>query len=281
MRPRSLSFLALVSLCVIHIALPVEAEGPASGILLATTTSVRDSGLLDTLVPVFEQRSGFRVRVVAVGTGAALRMGREGNADVLIAHARQGEEELVKSGAALDRVPFMENYFVIVGPAEDPLNVAAAATPADALRAIAAGEGLWVSRGDDSGTHRREQSLLREAGLSEDGGWRGFVRTGAGMGLTLQVAGERRAYTLSDIGSLLAFASRTELVALSKPAASLRNVYSVLRISPERFRGRVNAEGAQRFAGFLREPETRERIAAFGVERHGRALFSPLEPVSE
>ncbi len=254
-------------------------EGPGS-ILLATTTSVRDSGLFDTLVPRFQARSGIHVRVVAVGTGAALRMGREGNADVLVTHAKAGEEELVALGAALSRVPFMQNHFVIAGPAEDPAGVARAASPADAMRALASLGAVWVSRGDDSGTHRREQALLREAGLSEEG-WEAFVRTGSGMGLTLQVAGERRAYTLSDIGTFLAYAERTGLEALSKPAPSLRNVYAILRISPERFPGRLNAAGAARFAAFLLEPETREVIANFGVERFGRPLFAPLEPAGE
>jgi tungstate transport system substrate-binding protein len=269
---------ALVFVCVSTNALHAE-ESPGS-ILLATTTSVRDSGLLDTLVPRFQARSGIHVRVVAVGTGAALRMGREGNADVLITHARASEEELVGALAALSRVPFMENHFVIAGPAEDPAGVAQAASPADAMRAIAGLPAAWVSRGDDSGTHMRERSLLKEAGLSEEG-WEGFVRTGSGMGLTLQVAGERRAYVLSDIGTFLAYAERTQLAVLSKPDPSLRNVYAVLRISPERFPGRVNAEGAARFADFLLELETRELIAAFGVERYGRPLFVPLAPTGE
>lgn len=265
------------ALCVLVLATALHAEQGPGSILLATTTSLRDSGLLDTLVPRFRERSGIHVRVVAVGTGAALRMGREGNADVLVTHAREGEQALVASGAALSRVPFMENHFVIVGPPEDPAGVADAGSPAEALRAIAALPAAWVSRGDDSGTHRREQALLAEAGLA-DRSWRGFARTGSGMGLTLQVAGERRAYTLSDIGTFLAYAQRTGLVALSRPAPSLRNVYAVLRISPERFPGRVNAEGASRFADFLLEPETQALIARFGVERYGRALFSPLGP---
>ena len=231
-------------------------------------------------MPRFEARSGIHVRVVAVGTGAALRMGREGNADVLLTHARAGEEELVAVGAALSRIPFMENHFVVAGPADDPAGVAGAASPAEALRAIAALPAPWVSRGDDSGTHRREQALIAEAGLTGEE-WEGFARTGAGMGLTLQVAGERRAYTLSDLGTFLAYAERVELAALSPPAPSLRNVYAVLRVSPERFPGRVNGEGGARFAAFLLEPETLGLIAGFGVERYGRPLFTPLEPAGE
>jgi tungstate transport system substrate-binding protein len=245
-------------------------------LLLATTTSVQDSGLLDTLVPVFLERTGIRLQVVAVGSGAALRMGADGNADVLVTHAPEGEESLVASGAALARRPFMENHFVIAGPSEDPANVRGAASAADAYRRIAASGAAYVSRGDDSGTHRREQALLREAGLGSEGGWPGFASTGSGMGGTLQVAGERRAYVLSDLATFLAFAQRVDLEALSDPAPDLRNVYSVLRIDPERFPGRVNAEGAQRFEAFLLDPDTQRRIGAFGRERHGRPLFRPL-----
>jgi tungstate transport system substrate-binding protein len=245
-------------------------------ILLATTTSVRDSGLLDTLLPVFLERTGIRVQVVAVGSGAALRMGADGNADVLLTHAPEGEEALVASGAALGRRPFMENYFVITGPAQDPANVRGAASAAEAYRRIAASGAAYVSRGDDSGTHRREQELLREAGLDAEGGWPGFASSGGGMGLSLQVAGERRAYVLSDLGTFLAFAQRVDLEALSEPTPDLRNVYSVLRIDPERFAERVNAEGARRFEAFLLEPYTQRRIAAFGRERYGRPLFRPL-----
>lgn len=245
-------------------------------ILLATTTSVQDSGLLDTLVPVFLERTGIRVRVVAVGSGAALRMGADGNADVLLTHAPDGEEALVATGAALARKPFMENHFVIAGPEEDPANVRGAASAAEAYRRIAANRAAYVSRGDDSGTHRREQALLRDAGVDAVGSWPGFASTGTGMAGTLQVAGERRAYVLSDLGTFLAFAERVDLVGLSKPSPDLRNVYAVLRVNPERFPDRVNAEGARHFEAFLLDPDTQRRIGAFGRERHGRPLFRPL-----
>lgn len=245
-------------------------------LLLATTTSVRDSGLLDTLLPVFLERTGIHVQVVAVGSGAALRMGSDGNADVLLTHAPAGEEELVASGAALARRPFMENHFVIAGPAEDPARVREAASAAEMYRRIAASASPYVSRGDDSGTHRREQALMRDAELGIEGGWPGFASTGAGMGITLQVAGERRAYVLSDLGTFLAFAQRVGLEALSKPTPALRNVYSVLRIDPERFAGRINGAGAEQFESFLLAPETQRSIAAYGRERYGRPLFRPL-----
>jgi len=247
-----------------------------AALLLATTTSVRDSGLLDTLVPLFQERTGVHVQVVAVGSGAALRMGAEGNADVLLTHAPAGEEELVATGAALARRPFMENHFVVAGPSEDPAGVAEAASAAEAYQRIAASGAPYVSRGDDSGTHRRERALLREAGLIVEGGWPGFASTGGGMALTLQVAGERRAYVLSDLGTFLAFAERIDLTALSRSTPELRNVYSVLRIDAERFPERVNSEAAQRFESFLLAPEIQLLISRFGSERYGQPLFRPL-----
>jgi len=253
---------------------PMGASAEES-VLLATTTSVRDSGLLDALFPSFTERSGIRVRVVAVGTGAALRMGAEGNADLLLTHAASAEEELVASGAVLGRTPFMENHFVLAGPADDPAGVAEAASPEEAYRRIAGRPSPYVSRGDDSGTHKREVALLMGAGLDPEGGWEGFATTGSGMGLTLQVAGERKAYVLSDIGTFLAFRDTTGLKALSKPAPSLRNVYALLRVSPERF-PRVRAEAAERLERFFLERSTQERIAGFGQERFGRSLFRPL-----
>lgn len=246
-------------------------------LLLATTTSVQDSGLLDALLPDFEKRTGIDVQVVAVGTGAALRMGADGNADVLLTHAPEPEEKLVASGAAVSRIPFMENHFVLVGPPDDPAQVRTADSPEEAFRRIAKHPARYVSRGDDSGTHKRETALLRGAGLDPAGGWPGFLATGSGMGLTLEVAGEKQAYTLSDIGTFLAFQKRIGLVPLSKPAPSLRNVYSVLRVNPERFPG-IHAEDAVLFESWLTGPATRKRIEAYGVERFGQPLFTPLHP---
>ena len=267
----------LTVVCALVVAaLPASAEPGSRPLLLATTTSVQDSGLLDVLLPLFEASTGIRVQVVAVGSGAALRMGADGNADVLVTHAPAEEEKLVASGAVLGRQPFMENYFVIAGPDADPAQVRDAATPEDALRRIAALPAPYVSRGDGSGTHLREQALLTAAGLDAKGGWAGFASTGAGMGQTLSVAGERRAYVLSDIGTFLAFATRTDLAELSKPAPSLRNEYSVLRVTPERFPGKIQAEPAARFAAFLLEPSTQHQIGAFGRERYGRAPFTPI-----
>ncbi len=268
----------LVSRLLILLLVPAPLCASADeSLLLATTTSVRDSGLLDALLPSFSQDTGIRVRVVAVGTGAALRMGTEGNADLLLTHAPEAEQEIVAAGAVLGRTPFMENHFVIAGPVDDPAGVADATSPEDAYRRIAARPAPYVSRGDDSGTHKREVALLRAAGLSQTGDWEGFAKTGTSMGLTLQVAGERDAYVLSDIGTFLAFRKRIGLVMLSVPSDSLRNVYSLLPVNPERF-PRVHARAARAFEEFLLEAATLERIADFGRARFGRPLFVPLRP---
>jgi tungstate transport system substrate-binding protein len=264
-----------VSLILIVLAGAMASRADEPSLLLATTTSVHDSGLLDALLPEFTRRSGIRVRVVAVGSGAALRMGAEGNADLLLTHAPVAEEELLAAGAVASRTPLMENHFVIAGPPQDPAGVREAASPEQALRRIAALPAPYVSRADDSGTHRREVALLGAAGLDPAGGWPGFARTGAGMGLTLQVAGERRAYVLSDLGTFLAFQERTGLALLSRPAPSLRNVYALLRVNPERF-PRVRAEEARRLEAFLVERASQARIAGFGRERFGQPLFRPL-----
>jgi tungstate transport system substrate-binding protein len=270
-------WLALALLAFAGSSAAAAEGGGEEKLLLATTTSVQDTGLLDALLPVFRERTGIAVQVVAVGSGAALRMGADGNADVLVSHDPKGEQELVASGAALGRMPLMENYFVIAGPAEDPAKVRAAADPAAAFRAIAAAKAPYISRGDDSGTHRKEKQLFAAAGLDPAKTWKGFASTGAGMGLTLQVAGERRAYVLSDIGTFLAYRDKTKLSRLTKDAPELRNEYSVLRISPQRFPA-VHAAAAQKFEAFLADPDTQRRIGEFGQDRYDAPLFNPLHP---
>jgi len=243
--------------------------------ILATTTSVRDSGLLDALLPSFTKQTGIDVRVIAVGTGAALRMGREGNADLLLTHAPTSEQVLVDEGIVRRRTPFMENFFVIAGPESDPASIATASSPVEAIRRISSANAGWVSRSDDSGTHKREKSLFEAAGLSSDADWQGLVRTGSGMGLSLQVAGERRTYILSDIGTFLAFQKRIDLVALSKPAPSLRNTYSILQLDSNRFERPLHSAEAESLERFLLDATVGEQIGEFGRDRFGRSLFTP------
>lgn len=267
--------LRLALLLAALLALPSVGVAANPSLILATTTSVRDSGLLDAILPDFTERTGIEVRVIAVGTGAALRMGREGNADLLLTHAPAAEQVLVDEGIVRRRTPFMENFFVIAGPAEDPAAAAKAASPEDAVRAIADAGAGWVSRADDSGTHKREKALFRAAGLDPDADRKGLVRTGGGMGLSLQVAGERRSYILSDIGTFLAFQARVDLVPLSKPGPSLRNTYSILQLDGDRFARPLHTREAEALEAYLLEPEVQEAIGAFGVEKFGRPLFTP------
>ncbi len=266
--------LASMLLLATTLATPLASAADRS-MILATTTSVRDSGLLDALLPSFTEQTGIAVRVIAVGTGAALRMGREGNADLLLTHAPDSEQSLVDEGIARRRTPFMENFFVIAGPKHDPVDVAHARSPEEAIEKIAGAKAGWVSRSDDSGTHKREKSLFEASGLDPDADWEGLVRTGSGMGLSLQVAGERRTYILSDIGTFLAFESRVELVALSSPAPSLRNTYSILQLYSDRFERPLRSAEAEALEDFLLDASTQAQIGNFGRERFGRALFTP------
>jgi tungstate transport system substrate-binding protein len=226
-------------------------------------------------VPSFTEETGIAVQVVAVGTGAALRMGAEGNADVLFTHAPDSEKALLETGAVDERVEIMQNYFVLAGPESDPADVRDADSATAALHKIVSSGSAFVSRADDSGTHKREVALFREAGLDPDDRWPGLTRTGSGLGLSLQVASQKQAYILSDIGTFLAFQKETGLEPMTGRDPSLRNVYSVLRVSPAKH-PRVHAKEADEFIAFLRRAETKARIGEFGLERFGQRLFDPL-----
>ena len=256
---------------------PARAEEAKRALVLGSTTSVRDSGLMDELLPLFEKETGIHVQLVAVGSGAALKLGEDGNADVLVTHEPDGEKALVEKGALVDHRPFMENFFLIAGPAEDPAGIAKATSAADAIARIAKKPAPFASRGDDSGTHKREQALFKQAGLDANASWPGLVRTGQGMGATLQVAGEKRAYVLSDRATFQTFQARTQLAPVfAEKTADLRNVYAVSRPNPEKLpAGRVDVDGAKRFAAFITSPATAERIRAFGA-KDGAPLFTPL-----
>ena len=267
--------IATALLGLLTVALASKAAEPQKpSLLLATTTSVQDSGLLDVLLPAFTRHSGIPVRTVAVGTGAALRMGAEGNADILLTHAPVSEKALLQEGALSQRIEIMDNYFVIAGPPGDPAQVSGASNAAEAMRRIHRSNASFVSRADDSGTHKKESQLLREAGLDSNPAPPGWTRTGSGMGASLLVAGQRQAYILSDIGTFLAFRDRLDLVPLTSNSADLMNIYSILLVDPERF-PRVRAEEARQLAEYLQSPEAHQLIKAFGLERFGQPLFSP------
>ncbi|MBP2019165.1 tungstate transport system substrate-binding protein [Symbiobacterium terraclitae] len=250
---------------------PAAPENPE--IILATTTSTQDTGLLDVLIPIFEEQTGYIVKTIAVGTGQALKMGENGEADVLLVHAPDSEKPLVESGVAINRRLVMHNDFIIIGPADDPAGVKETTTAAEALKNIADAGAIFVSRGDDSGTHKKELSLWKEAGIDPKGSdW--YQETGQGMGATINVANEKLGYTLTDRGTYLAQKKNIDLVIVSEGDAPLLNIYHVMQVNPDKF-PMVNGEGARAFADFLLTEETQEIIKNFGVDKYGEPLFFP------
>lgn len=244
--------------------------GPKPSLTLATTTSTQDSGLLDVLVPMFRAQTGIEVKVVAVGTGQALELGRRGDADVLLVHDPVGEQRFVDEGFGVGRRPVMWNDFVVVGPPADPAGIKGLTSAGAAFTRIARAEAPFVSRGDESGTHVKERQVWRQAKIEPQGGW--YVRAGAGMGQVLRMAGEKRAYTLSDRGTFLALRKGLDLAILCAGDPLLSNQYSVILVNPIRH-PHVQREAAQQFADFLVSPETQTAIAGFGKDRFGESLF--------
>lgn len=252
---------------------PTEAAAPANpNIILATTTSTQDSGLLDVLVPMFEEQTGYTVQTVAVGTGEALKMGEEGNADVLLVHAPSSEVTYMEGGHGQDRFLVMHNDFVIVGPAEDPASIKGLG-PKEAFVAIFNAGAPFVSRGDDSGTHKKEMSFWQKAELDPAGqAW--FFETGQGMGASLTVASEKQAYILTDRATYLANKDNLQLEILLEGNNTLLNVYHVITVNPTKS-DKINYDGAMAFANFMVAPETQAVIGEFGVEKFGAPLFVP------
>jgi tungstate transport system substrate-binding protein len=261
-------------------AVPAEAvPRPARPeLILATTTSTQDSGLLDVVIPDFEARTGYQVKPVAVGSGQALKMGEDGNADVLLVHSPAAEEAFMAQGAGVDRRLIMHNDFVIVGPPGDPAHIKGqAALPA--MQAIAAAGAPFVSRGDASGTNALELSLWQQAGIDPKGKpW--YIVSGQGMGATLNVTDEKNAYTISDRATYLAFKARLQLQILAEKDRVLLNIYHVIRVNPAK-QPSVNTAGAQAFADYLVSPEGQTLIAGFGAQKYGQALFVPDAGKSE
>lgn len=266
--------LVLLSACAPATPAPTELPAPANPtLILATTTSTQDSGLLDVLVPLFEQQTGYTVQTVAVGTGQALKMGEEGNADVLLVHAPTSEEEFMANGFGKDRAAVMHNDFIIVGPKADPAGIQGAGSATEALKKIFAAGATFISRGDDSGTHKKELDLWKKAELAPQGqAW--YLETGQGMGATLTVASEKGAYTLTDRGTFLAQKANLDLVLVLEGDPPLLNPYHVITVNPEKW-AKANYDGAMAFYNFMLAPETQKVIGAFGVEKYGQPLFFP------
>ena len=253
----------------------VPAAAPANpNLILATTTSTQDSGLLDVLVPMFEEQTGYTVQTVAVGTGEALKMGEEGNADVLLVHAPSSEVTFMDGGFGKDRMLVMHNDYIIVGPAADPAGIKGLG-PKDAFVAIYNAGAPFVSRGDDSGTHKKEVSFWSKAELdprTEKPAW--FIETGQGMGASLTVASEKGAYILTDRATYLSNKANLQLEILLEGNNALLNVYHVITVNPDKWTA-VNYDGAMAFAKFITDPATQAIIAEFGKEKFGQPLFYP------
>ncbi len=267
--------MALALCALVASAGATAAAGETTTVLLATTTSTQDSGLLDHLLPIFEKESGYVVKTLSVGSGQAMAMGRRGEADVLLVHSPAEEERLVADGYGVDRRLVMHNDFVVVGPPADPAKIKGGATSADAFRKIAAAGALFLSRGDNSGTHSKEKAIWKAAGVNPEG-QRWYQQTGLGMGETLNVASEKGGYTLADRGTLLARGKVRPLALdiLVQGEPTLLNVYHVIEVSPARW-PKVNAAGAKAFADFLVSRPGQELIGKFGVDKVGAPLFFP------
>jgi len=269
MTPRTLAR-GLVTMAAVLLIASGAAQS-AQPLRLATTTSTENSGLLGYLLPAFEKRSGVAVHVIAVGTGKALRIAQAGDVDVVMVHARPAEAKFVAAGHGVDRREIMYNDFIVVGPGGDPGDVEGTASVAEALRRIAGSESRFVSRGDDSGTHKKEQALWEMSGVAPAGKW--YLESGQGMGKVLQMASELGAYTLTDRGTWLAYRGNLELGILVQGDPPLFNPYGVIAVNPERH-AHVNYGGATAFIEWLSSPEAQTMIAGYTVD--GQVLFHPL-----
>jgi tungstate transport system substrate-binding protein len=268
---------ALLTALVLAI-LPVFAEAQRPPVILSTTTSTQDSGLLDILVPLFERQTGYTVKTIAVGTGQALALAGRGEADVVLAHAPALERKYIEDGKMLNRRLVMYNDFVIIGPAEDPAKIKGMATAVDAMKAIAATGSRFVSRGDNSGTHNLEKELWKLAGVQPQAGW--YIESGQGMGATLGIADDRKAYTLTDRGTYLAFQKRVRLPILVERDRPLLNLYSVMEVNPANG-PKVNTAGGKAFADFMVSADVQKVIKMFGVDKYGQPLFVPVAGAKE
>jgi len=255
-------------------------EAGNRSVILSTTTSTQDSGLLDVLVPLFEKQTGYAVKTISVGTGQALALGAKGDADVVLVHAPSLEKKYAADGTLLNRRLVMYNDFIIIGPKDNPAKIRSAKGAMAALQAIANGKANFVSRGDNSGTHTLEKALWKAAGIDPKGPW--YIEAGQGMGATLGIANERNAYTITDRGTYLALRNgvsplrnRIILQILIEGDRALLNIYSVMEVNPANG-PRINSAGGKAFADFMVAPQTQKVIQNFGVEKFGQPLFVPV-----
>lgn len=251
----------------------IPAFATTNALILATTTSTQDSGLLDYLIPLFEKESGYFVKTIAVGSGQAMKMGEKGEADVLLVHSPEAEKKFMAERFGSTRKLVMHNDFVLVGPPADPAQLKSVKTSAAGFKKIADAQALFLSRGDNSGTHAKEKGLWKASGISPDGKkW--YQQTGLGMGQTLSVAAEKKGYTLTDRATYLALKKNLGLEILMQGDPKLLNVYHVIEVNVAKW-PKVNSPGAKAFADFMVAKKTQEAIAGFGVPKFGAPLFFP------
>jgi len=274
----SRQLILLLVMCVVLIGCATTSDEPKGTITLATTTSTRDSGLLDVLVPMFEDQTGIKVKVIAVGSGQALEMGRRGDADVLLTHAPAAEKKFMAEGNGSKRLPVMHNDFVLLGPQSDPAKIQGETSIAEAFTRIAGSKSPFVSRGDESGTHMKEKRIWGISKIHPGDDW--YIQTGTGMAQALRMASEKTAYTLTDRGTFLAQHDRLDLIVLCEGDPLLLNRYSVILVNPIKH-PHVSHTAAQKFSDFLLSPETQKTIGKFGVEKHGQPLFFPKEAATQ
>ncbi|MHB8138362.1 MAG: ABC transporter substrate-binding protein [Smithellaceae bacterium] len=265
--------LLIVAAIVVMGAANVFAAPKQKNIILATTTSTQDSGLLDVLIPIFEKESGYFVKTIAVGSGQAMAMGKKGEADVMLVHSPDAEKILVEEGFGINRRLVMHNDYIIVGPGTDPAKIKGVKSSIEALKQIAKANGLFMSRGDNSGTHSQEKKLWKAAGITP-AGQKWYQETGLGMGQTLNVTSEKKSYTLADRGTYLAMKKSLGLDILVEGDAALLNIYHVIEVNSAKW-PKANAGGARAFADFMVSKKTQDIIKTFGVDKYGSPLFFP------
>jgi len=242
-------------------------------VILSTTTSTQDSGLLDVLIPIFEKSTGYFVKTIAVGSGQAMAMGQKGEADVLLVHSPEAEKKFIAEAYGINRRLVMHNDYIIIGPSEDPAKIKGIKSSTESFTKIASAKALFLSRGDNSGTHSKERAIWKAAGIDpEKEKW--YQQTGLGMGQTLSVTAEKKGYTLADRGTYLALKKNLGLDILVEGDAILLNIYHVIEVNPAKW-PKVNAAGGKAFADFMVSKETQAIIKTFGIDKFGSPLFFP------
>jgi tungstate transport system substrate-binding protein len=268
---RRFMLLGIIALLLVSVGSAVQAQEKT--LILATTTSTQDTGLLDVLIPIFEKKTGYFVKTIAVGSGQAMTMGQKGEADVLLVHSPAAEKKFMEDGFGVNRRLVMHNDYVIVGPSDDPAKIKGLKSAAEAFKKMAEAQTLFISRGDNSGTHSKEKDIWKAAGVKyESEKW--YQQTGLGMGQTLNVAAEKKGYTLADRGTYLAVAKTMKLDILVEGDAVLLNIYHVMEVNPQKW-PKVNIAAAKAFADFMVSKETQDIVKTYGVDKYGSPLFFP------